>query len=105
MLLLHVDKFTVLPQASVSLWILHLWPMPLQIYPLHWSEWPSSKKLLAINAGEDLEKKEPFYTVAGDVNWYSHDGEWFLKELKIKLTYDPAIQLLEIYPEKTIIPK
>ena len=29
----------------------------------------------------------------------------FLKKLKIKLTYDPAILLLEIYPEKTIIQK
>ena len=29
----------------------------------------------------------------------------FLKKLKIKLPYDPAIPLLGIYPEKTIIPK
>ena len=29
----------------------------------------------------------------------------FLKELKIELTYVPAIPLLGIYPEKTIIPK
>ena len=27
----------------------------------------------------------------------------FLKKLKIKLLYDPAIPLLDIYPEKTII--
>ena len=27
----------------------------------------------------------------------------FLKKLKIQLPYDPAIPLLDIYPEKTII--
>ena len=29
----------------------------------------------------------------------------FLKKLKIELPYDPAIPLLSIYPEKTIIQK
>ena len=29
----------------------------------------------------------------------------FLKKLKLELPYDPAIPLLGIYPEKTIIPK
>ena len=29
----------------------------------------------------------------------------FLKKLKIKLPYNPAIPLLDIYPEKTIIQK
>ena len=29
----------------------------------------------------------------------------FLKKLKIELPYDPAIRLLGIYPEKTIMPK
>ena len=29
----------------------------------------------------------------------------FLKKLKIELTYDPAIPLLGIYPDKTIIKK
>ena len=29
----------------------------------------------------------------------------FLKKLKIELPYDPAIPLLAIYPEKTIIQK
>ena len=32
--------------------------------------------------------------------------DWrFLKKLKIELSYDPAIPLLGIYPEKTIIQK
>ena len=30
---------------------------------------------------------------------------WFLKKLKIELPYDPAIPLLGIHPEKTIIRK
>ena len=30
---------------------------------------------------------------------------WFLKKLKIELSYDPAIPLLAIYPEKTVIQK
>ena len=29
----------------------------------------------------------------------------FLKKLKVELPYDPAIPLLSIYPEKTIIQK
>ena len=28
-----------------------------------------------MNAGENVEKKEHFYTVRGNVNWYSHYGE------------------------------
>ena len=33
------------------------------------------KNLQTINAGEDMEKREPSYTVGGNVNWYSHYGE------------------------------
>ena len=32
------------------------------------SEWLLSKNLQAINAGEDVEKREPSYTVGGDIN-------------------------------------
>ena len=32
------------------------------------SEWLRSKSLQVINAGEDVEKKEPFYTVGGNAN-------------------------------------
>ena len=41
----------------------------------HQSEWPSSKNLQTINAGENMEKREPSCTVGGNVNWYSHYGE------------------------------
>ena len=62
------------------------------------------KNLQTINAREDVEKREPSYTVG--VSWCSHYGEtvWrLLKKLKIEQPYDPAIPLLGIYPEKTII--
>ena len=54
-----------------------------------------------------MEKQEPSYTVGGNVNWYSHYGTiWrFLKKLKMDLPYDPAIPLLGIYPDKTVIEK
>ena len=41
----------------------------------HWSEWTWSKSLQLINAGEGVKKREPSYTVSGNVNWYSHYGE------------------------------
>ena len=34
----------------------------------HWSEWPSSKNLQAINAGEGMGKRELFCTVWGNIN-------------------------------------
>ena len=37
------------------------------------SEWP---------AGEGVEKREPSYTVGGNVNWYSHYGEQYGGSLK-----------------------
>ena len=63
-----------------------------------------------------MERKEPCYTVGGNVNWYSHYGEQYggfskkkkkKKTLKIELPYNPAIPLLGIYPKKlkTLIQK
>ena len=34
----------------------------------HWSEWPSSKNLQTINAGEGVEKREHSCTVRGHVD-------------------------------------
>ena len=51
-----------------------------------------------------MEKREPFYTVGGKVNWYSHCGKEYRgssKKLKIELPYDPEILLLGMYPEKS----
>ena len=72
------------------------------------SGWPSLKSLQITNAGEGVEKREPSYTVGGNVSWYSHYGEQYggsFKKLKIELPYDPVILLLGIYPDKTIIQK
>ena len=41
----------------------------------HWVRMPPSKCLQAINAGEDVEKREPSYTVGGNVNWHNHCRE------------------------------
>ena len=54
------------------------------------------------------EKREPFSTVGGNVNWCSYYGKtvWrFLKNLKMEILYDPATPLLGLYPDKTIIQK
>ena len=56
-----------------------------------------------------MEKKEPSYTVGGNINKLV-EPLWrivwrFLKKLKTELPYDPAIPLLGVYLEKTIIQK
>ena len=43
----------------------------------HQSEWPSTKSLQITSAGEAVEKREPVYTVGGNVNWCSHYGEQY----------------------------
>ena len=43
----------------------------------HQSEWPSSKNIQRINAGEDVEKRETSCTVSGNVNGYSHYGKQY----------------------------
>ena len=48
----------------------------------HQSEWPSSKNLQTINAGEGVDKRETSYTVGGNVNWYDHYGEQYGGSLK-----------------------
>ena len=72
----------------------------------YWSGVPlpsPSKSLKVINTGEGVEKREPFYTVSGDVNRCSRCGKQYgdsLKKLKIKLPYDPAIPILGIYSKR-----
>ena len=51
-----------------------------------------------------MEKREPSYTVGGNVNWFSHYGKQCggsSKKLKLELPYDPAIAFLGIHPKKT----
>ena len=50
----------------------------------HQSEWPSSKILQTINAGEGVEKREPSYVVGGNVNWPCHYAEEYGDALKKK---------------------
>ena len=55
-----------------------------------------------------MEKREPSYTVGGNCKLVQ--PLWrtvcrFPKKLKLVLPYDPAILLLGIYLEKTLIPK
>ena len=42
----------------------------------------SIKSLQTINTGEGVEKREPSYTVGGNVIWYSHYGEQYRGSLK-----------------------
>ena len=59
-------------------------------------------------AGEGVEKREPSYTVGGNVKCGSHYEKQYgvsSKKLKLELLYDPAISLLGIYLHKTIIQK
>ena len=59
----------------------------------HQPEWPSSKSLQTINAGEGVEKREHSCTVGGNVNWYSHHGRWYgdsLKKTRNKTTIWPS---------------
>ena len=47
------------------------------------SEWPLSQSLQISKAGEGVGKKEPSYTVGGNVSWCSQDEEQdggFLKD-------------------------
>ena len=35
----------------------------------------TNNRFVAIVAGEGMEKREPLYTVGGNMNWYRHYGE------------------------------
>ena len=48
----------------------------------HQSEWPSSKSLQTIKAGEGVEKREPSCIFGGNVNGYSHQGRQYGDSLK-----------------------
>ena len=41
----------------------------------HLLEWLWPKRTQITNVGEDVEKREPSYTVGRNVNWYSHYGK------------------------------
>ena len=72
-------------RCSTSLIIREIEIKTTMRYHLTQSEWPSSKNLQTINAGEGVEKKEPTYIVGGNVNWYSHYGEQYWRFLNLVL--------------------
>ena len=43
----------------------------------HLSEWLSSKRTQITNVGEVVKKRDPLYTVGGNVNWCSHYGKLY----------------------------
>ena len=46
------------------------------------------KRIQITNVDKDVEKKEPLYTVSGNVNWYSHCGKQYggFSKTKIRTT-------------------
>ena len=65
------------------------------------SDWTTTSK-------QPHQKSEPSYFVGWGISLDNHYGAQkggSLKKLKIKLLYEPAVPLLSIYPEKTLILK
>ena len=54
-----------------------------------------------------MEKREPSYNIGGGVSWCTHYENSIEVPFKtqIRLPYDPAISLLDIYLVNTLIPK
>ena len=50
-----------------------------------------------------VEKRECLHTIGRNINWCSHDGKQYRGSSE--LPCDPAIPLLGIYPDKTMIQK
>ena len=51
--------------------------------------WPpktkQNKSLQITHAGQGMEKREPYYTAGGNVNWQSHFGEQYGGSLRTKI--------------------
>ena len=47
----------------------------------HQAEWPSSKSLQTVNAGEGVEKREPSYAVGRNISWCNHYGKHYADSL------------------------
>ena len=63
------------------------------------------------NANKGVEQQEPSFLAGKNTKWYSHFGRqfvsYFFTKLNILLPYNPAITLLDVYPNelKTCIHK
>ena len=53
-------------------------------YPLTPVKWPVSKSRQTIHAGESIGKREPSYTVSGNVNWSASMGNILMVPWKTK---------------------
>ena len=49
-------------------------------------KWRSLKNSQTTNAGEGVERREPFCTVGGNVIWYSHYGEQYGRVPSVQFT-------------------
>ena len=87
--LVIVNSAAINIEVHVSFWIMvfsgHMPSSRKWGITSHLSEWPSSKNLQTINAGEGVEKREPSCTAGGNVNWYSHYGEQYGGSSKNKI--------------------
>ena len=59
------------------------------------TEWPFLKSLQITNASEGVAKREPFYTVGGNVSWCSHCGKQYGCFSK-KLIELPSVQFSSV---------
>ena len=66
-----------------------------------------SKKFTNNKCWRGVEKRQPSYTIGGNVSWCSPCGKQsgVPQKLKTEIMYDPAIPLLGLCPDKTIIQK
>ena len=69
------NQYSIVKQNKVKIKI----TMRYHLIP---SEWPSSKSLQTISAGECVEKREHSCTVGGNVNCYGHYGGQYGDSLK-----------------------
>ena len=84
----------------------HFFYIPSQLFKrLACSRYSVNNYLMIIHDEEGVKKREPSYTVGGNVNRCSHYDKQYGGSIKTnnRVTNDPPIPLLGIYLEKTLI--